>query len=65
MSDINDLINFAVTQKPNEFSSALNDIFMDKISQAIENKKFEISQNMFNPSDQEIETDNNEEELDA
>lgn len=61
MSDINDLINFAVTQKPNEFSSTINDILVDKITNAIENKKVEIAQNMFNAEHQ----DNNEEELDG
>ena len=60
MADINDLLNFAVLQKPNEFNNNFNDIILNKISDAIQNKKIEVAQSMFN----EPNSTDNEEEVD-
>lgn len=60
MADINDLLNFAVLQKPNEFNNTFNDIILNKISDAIQNKKIEVAQSMFN----EPNSTDNEEEVD-
>lgn len=46
-----DLINFATSQKPNEFENAFNSIIVDRLQTAVEDKKFEVAQNMYSVSD--------------
>jgi hypothetical protein len=60
-----DLINFSSNQKPLEFSSAFEYVLKDKLASAIETKKTEIAQTLFNPqSDVQDHDDeeNNEED---
>lgn len=63
-----DLINFSSNQKPLEFTATFKEIMQDRISAAIENKKIEVAQTMFNPAvedeadETEVETDNEDTE---
>ena len=50
---IEDLITTAVSQKPADFASAFNDIIVDKLQSAIESRKEEIAQTMFNYQEKE------------
>lgn len=45
--DISDLVVSAIEQKPLDFESAFNDLIVDRLHTAIENKKIEIAQNMY------------------
>jgi hypothetical protein len=63
-----DLINFSSNQKPIEFEDAFKSILQTRVAAAIENKKTEIAQMMFNsPADEaeveDIETDNEDTEV--
>lgn len=66
-----DLINFSSNQKPLEFTATFKEIMQDRIAAAIENKKIEVAQAMFNPAvedeaeeadETEVETDNEDTE---
>lgn len=69
---IEDLISAAVEQKPSNFEAAFNDIVIDRIRTAVENKKIEVAQQLYNyepeaENDDEfgagdLELDNSEEE---
>jgi hypothetical protein len=58
---IEDLISNAVLQKPMEFQSAFNNIVIDRIRDAVENKKIEVAQQLYNYNPDEA---NDSEELD-
>lgn len=45
--EMSDLVNSAVMQKPLEFEAAFNDLVIDRIRTAVENKKVEIAQQMY------------------
>lgn len=45
--ELNDLVTSAVMQKPLEFEAAFNDLVIDRIRDAVENKKVEIAQQMY------------------
>ena len=45
---VQDLISNAVLQKPMEFETAFNDIVLDRIRDAVENKKIEVAQQLYN-----------------
>lgn len=45
--DLEDLVISALEQKPTDFEAAFNDLIVDRISSAIENKKIEIAQQMY------------------
>jgi thioredoxin-like negative regulator of GroEL len=69
---IEDMISAAVLQKPIEFEAAFNDIIIDRIRDAVEAKKIEVAQQLYNyepeaENDDEfgagdLELDNSEEE---
>lgn len=70
--DLSDLVVSAIEQKPLDFETAFNDIIVDRIRSAVENKKVEIAQQMYNyePDDvadteetEENIEDNSEEEI--
>lgn len=46
--NISDLVISAIEKKPVEFEDAFNNIIVDRISDAVENRKMEIAQTMFN-----------------
>jgi hypothetical protein len=62
--EMNDLVIAALEQKPTDFEAAFNDLIIDRISTAIEDKKIAIAQQMYGyeaeVEDQELE--NSEEE---
>lgn len=61
--DINDLVTSAALQQPVEFQSAFDDLVLDRIRTAVENRKIEIAQAMYNnetPEDIETDFDNDE-----
>jgi len=45
--ELDDLVTSAVMQKPLEFETAFNDLVIDRIRDAVENKKVEIAQQMY------------------
>lgn len=57
--DVSDLIVSAIEQKPLDFENAFNDLVVDKIRDAVEQKKIDIAQQMYGYDPEE------EEELDV
>lgn len=49
---IQDLILTAADQKPDDFAQGFNSLMVDKLNVAIENKKQELAQFMFNDTDE-------------
>lgn len=65
--DLEDLVVSALEQKPTDFEAAFNDLIIDRISSAIEDKKIAIAQQMYGyepESEEEQEDLNNSEEED-
>lgn len=62
--DLTDLIVSAIEQKPNDFESTFNDLLVDRIRTAVEDKKIQIAQQMYGYEPEETE-DNSEEEIDV
>ena len=68
-----DLINFSSNQKPIDFQDAFNSILQNKVASAIENRKAEVAQRMFNTwsveedqeSEDEIDDDSDEEDTET
>lgn len=50
---VNDLVMFSAEQKPLDFRQAFDDLIVSKLQAAIDNKKLEIAQTMFNSSPEE------------
>jgi hypothetical protein len=58
--DISNLVVSAIEQKPLDFEAAFNDLIVDRLHTAIENKKIEIAQQMYNydsETEQEYESE--------
>lgn len=55
-----DLINFSSNQKPIEFEQAFKGILTAKVSDAIENKKVELAQVMFNRDEEPADVEEDE-----
>lgn len=62
--EIEDLITSAFQQKPVEFETAFNDIIIDRIRSAVEEKKVAIAQQMYNYELPDDYDDNDDDELD-
>jgi hypothetical protein len=45
--DISDLVAAAANQKPLDFEAAFNDLIVDRISNAINDKKISVAQQMY------------------
>jgi hypothetical protein len=59
--NITDLLNFALDKKPSDFKNAVDSILYDKINDAVEAKKLEMAQNLFNkPTNQDMEDEGND-----
>lgn len=56
---LDDMVKSAAMQEPLEFQQAFNDNLLDRIRTAVENKKVEIAQQLYNydPESAELETD--------
>lgn len=57
MSDTKDLINYAINQKPTDFSSTFQDLLLNKLQNAVADRKIAIAQNVFPVVDQETDTE--------
>lgn len=55
--EIEDLISTAVNQKPTDFADVFNNLLTGKLHHAINNKKIEIAQTMFNNQEQEEDSE--------
>ena len=55
----------ASEQKPIEFEAAYDELVLDRIRTAVEDKKVQIAQQMYNyePPEDEFETDENDDEF--
>ena len=61
--ELDDLVISALEQKPTDFEAAFNDLIIDRISNALEDKKIAIAQQMYGYEPElEQELDNSEEE---
>jgi hypothetical protein len=60
--DTSDLVMRAYNQKPLEFEAVFNDLIIDKLQTAINDKKIQIAQQMYNYNGEETSEDNSEEE---
>lgn len=60
--DISDLIVSAIDQKPKDFEAAFNDLIIDRIRSAVEDKKIEIAQQMYGyePEEEELDVEESE-----
>lgn len=65
--DLEDLVIAASEQKPIEFEAAFDELVLDRIRTAVEDKKVQIAQQMYNyePPEDEFETDENDDEFGA
>lgn len=61
--DLSDLVVSAIEQKPLDFETAFNDIIVDRIRTAVENKKVEIAQQMYNYEPDDADTEETEEDI--
>ena len=50
---LNDLITTGAEQKPLEFNQAFDQLMVDRLQSAIENKKIELAQSMFRTAEEE------------
>lgn len=57
---VSDLINTVVDHQPLEFAQVFNDLTFSKLHSAINDKKLEIAQRMFQPDTNEDEDDSEE-----
>jgi hypothetical protein len=51
--NLNDLVMFSARQKPIDFNQAFDELMVQKLQAAVENKKIEIAQSMFNSAPEE------------
>jgi hypothetical protein len=68
--DVTNLVVSAIEQKPLDFEAAFNDLIVDRIRTAVEDKKIEIAKQMYNYEPEvepeeydDAETEENEEEI--
>ena len=57
MADIDDLLNFSMSQQPTKFASAFDDIMGQKATAAIDDMRINVAQNMFGTDEDSIEDD--------
>lgn len=53
MSDVNDLLGFAVDKNPVDFANAFNDILQQKTAAALEARRVELAQSVYTASEDE------------
>lgn len=51
MPDVSDLIYYAAQQQPADFETTFKDIMLDKVAAAIDARKMEVAQAMFNTTE--------------
>lgn len=57
---IDDMIASAIEKKPDTFKDAFNDIMAQKVAAAVQSRKEELAQTLFNDSDETPEQDSEE-----
>lgn len=57
MSDVNDLLGFAIEKNPVDFADTFNNLIQQKQVEALEARKVELAQSMYTPA---FETDGDE-----
>lgn len=62
---IKDMVGFAVQSNPNQLATAFDQVIGPKIAKALDDKKVEVAQRYFNPSQQEPEAEEQEVEAAA
>lgn len=58
---LEDLVVSAIEQKPTDFEAAFDDLITDRIRSAVEAKKIEVAQRMYNYEPPEVESENEDE----
>jgi hypothetical protein len=53
--ELQDLVSTALEQKPVEFEQAFNDLIVDRLQAAVNNKKIQIAQQMYGYDQNESE----------
>lgn len=61
--DLSDLVVSAIEQRPLDFETAFNDLIVDRIRGAVEDKKIAIAQQMYNYSPEDVADAETEEEI--
>jgi len=61
---VQDLISLSYEQKPLEFQNAFDSLLANRIAIAVDNRKMEIAQSMFNDQPQSEDYEESEQELD-
>ncbi|QMP83899.1 MAG: hypothetical protein [Caudoviricetes sp.] len=61
--DLSDLVVSAIEQKPLDFETAFNDLIVDRIRGAVEDKKIAIAQQMYNYNPEDVADAETEEEI--
>jgi hypothetical protein len=61
--DLSDLVVSAIEQKPLDFETAFNDLIIDRIRGAVEDKKIAIAQQMYNYNPEDVADAETEEEI--
>jgi hypothetical protein len=54
---VEDLVAAATQETPVEFENIFNDLIVDRLQNAVENRKAEMAQTMFNPASSEEQED--------
>jgi hypothetical protein len=52
---VQDLVNFSYQQKPADFKIVFDDLILDRLAAAVDNKKYEIAQDMFNGNHEQVD----------
>ena len=61
MDNVSDLIALAYDQKPLEFQTTFSNAIADRLVQAIDNKKIEVAQSMFQQPEPDVEIESDTE----
>jgi len=64
MADIDDLINFSMNQQPTKFASAFDEIMGQKATDAIDDMRIAVAQNMFSAEEDDAFDEEDLEDLD-
>lgn len=61
---VQDLISFSYDQKPIEFQDAFNALVMDRLTQAVDQRKIQVAQAMFGdqPASEDFESEQDQED---
>jgi hypothetical protein len=63
--DMTDLVVSAITQKPLDFETAFDNLVVDRLHSAIENKKIEIARQMYGYQPEDDSETDQEQELES